>query len=232
MDEKVKEINAEYLQRLVLEDNWRALLITLVIENKLDVWNVDIKKLVYYFTKLLYETSEKGFYIPSNVLLALTILLKLKALTIKIDEGKNEQDEEIVAANEGENNFEIKINEVKRKKPKLPLSMEEIIKYVEKYMEKIRERENKSEKTNVANQDFNYEFNNEDVKKKIDEFYKLIMEKQKTTLFTIANFDKEKIIEYLAYTLFLAHEGKIGFSQKKPFEDIELYIKSKAAVNG
>ena len=89
MDEKLKEINAEYLQRLVLEDNWRAVLITLVIENKLDVWNVDIKKLVYYFTKLLYETSEKGFYIPSNVLLALTILLKLKALTIKIDEAKN-----------------------------------------------------------------------------------------------------------------------------------------------
>ncbi len=226
MDEKLKEINAEYLQRLVLEDNWRAVLITLVIENKLDVWNVDIKKLVYYFTKLLYETSEKGFYIPSNVLLALTILLKLKALTIKIDEAKNEQEEEIVIANEDENNFEIKINEVKRKKPKLPLSMEEIIKYVEKYMEKIRERENKIEKTNVADQDFNYEFNNEDIKKKINDFYNLLVEKQKTTLFHIANFDTEKIIEYLAYTLFLANEGKIDFSQKKPFEDVELYIKN------
>ena len=222
-------ITAEYLQKLVLEDNWRALLITLVLENKLDPWNVDIKQLSHHFANLIYMYHEKGFYIPSNILLALVIILKLKALSIKIKELNSNENNETYEELEviDDKNVDITIREPKRKKPKLPLSINEIIKYVEKYTEKISKEETKKHEKREFTEEWNMEkIYEEDIRKKIDEFYNMMLEKKKATLFSIASFNNEKILEYLIYTLFLASEDKIDFYQHRPFEDVEIFVKS------
>ncbi|MEM4296174.1 MAG: hypothetical protein QXI89_00315 [Candidatus Anstonellales archaeon] len=211
------QFSPEYLEKLLLEDNWRAVLLNLVLKNELDPWNVDIIKLVDYFKKTIENASEKGFYLPSNIILAMAVLLKLKAIRLNIEEEK--QEEQLPS-------IEIKENErfiIRKNRPKLPLSINDIINYIDKMLKKIEEiKEKKDVISNETNTFF--ELNNEDIKKEMDELYRIIKEKKKTTFFSITEKKADAVVKNLGYILFLANEEKVLFEQHEPFSDIEISI--------
>ncbi|MEM4295328.1 MAG: hypothetical protein QXS91_00785, partial [Candidatus Anstonellales archaeon] len=184
------QFSPEYLEKLLLEDNWRAVLLNLVLKNELDPWNVDIIKLVDYFKKTIENASEKGFYLPSNIILAMAVLLKLKAIRLNIEEEK--QEEQLPS-------IEIKENErfiIRKNRPKLPLSINDIINYIDKMLKKIEEiKEKKDVISNETNTFF--ELNNEDIKKEMDELYRIIKEKKKTTFFSITEKKADTVVKNL-----------------------------------
>jgi len=214
------EITPEYLEKLLLDDNWRSAIINLVIKNKLDPWNVDIKMLSYHFKKTIENIAEKGFYLPSNVIVAMAVLLKLKAMKLNIEEEIELKEPDINV------NVENSIA-IKRAKPKLPLSVGDIINYIDRILKKIeREGEKKAfiEESKEYSENF-FELNDEDIKNEIERFYNIIKNKRSVKFFDITNKENESIVKHLSYMLFLANEEKIIFEQEKPFSDIEIMCK-------
>jgi chromatin segregation and condensation protein Rec8/ScpA/Scc1 (kleisin family) len=218
----MEQLTPQYLEKLLIEDNWRAVLINLVIKNELDPWNVDIKKLVEYFKDVIKTATEKGFEMPSNVILALAVLLKLKAMRI------NYKEEEIPDINVNLV-FNDAINEpliIRKAKPKLPLTIQEVISYVEKMIKKIESISLNKNKEQILEEKF-FEIEQEDIRKELEEFYDFLI-KQKKINFLSLNFSNEQdIIRKLSCVLFLAHEDKITFNQEEPYKDIYIEIKNK-----
>jgi segregation and condensation protein A len=82
------------LINIIDQPNWKLLLFDLVKSNDFDIWNLDIINLTDLYLKKIMELKEENLLIPANALLAASILLKIKAYTLKLT--SIEEDEDII----------------------------------------------------------------------------------------------------------------------------------------
>jgi len=73
--------NDQIFNILLNEDEitWQSMIYNLVKNNEIDPWNVDVSKLSYKFIELINKLKEMDFRISGKVLLAATLLLKIKS---------------------------------------------------------------------------------------------------------------------------------------------------------
>jgi segregation and condensation protein A len=72
------------LQNLVSNATWRELLVELVESNQLDPWDIDLAKMVDSYMSILKEMRVLDLHVPANMMLAASILLRMKSETIGI----------------------------------------------------------------------------------------------------------------------------------------------------
>ena len=70
------------LQEFVKNATWRELLVELVDSNQLDPWNIDIVKVVDSYIAVVRKMQVMDLHIPANIVLAASILLRMKRETI------------------------------------------------------------------------------------------------------------------------------------------------------
>ncbi len=72
------------LQEFVKNATWRELLMELVDTNRLDPWDIDIIKVVDSYIDAVKKMRVMDLHIPANIILAASILLRMKSETISI----------------------------------------------------------------------------------------------------------------------------------------------------
>ena len=206
------------LEAMVREENWRAVLVDLIVSNKFDPWNIDVERLADTFTRKLEELSEHGFDVPSNLVLACAIVLKFKSLSLKFQE-----EEELPTI---EDEPVIEDDSVPRLQPRMPITLHEIVKSVEKTLKRINApvRERKAKETFEA---VEIEVEEEDIEKEVQTIYlellQLFKQKRATFFSSLMKEDRE-VAKTLLSLLFLTNEGKVSLNQEELFGDIEVKL--------
>ena len=82
---------------LVNEATWKDLLIELVHKNMLDPWNIDIIDIVDKYVNAVKAMKVLDLRVPANIILAASILLRMKSEMLSINEPEEEEaTEEVV----------------------------------------------------------------------------------------------------------------------------------------
>src|SRR3989338_4800714 len=76
-----EKVGQEQIHALLFENNlsWRSIIYDLINSEQLDPWNIDLAVLSNKYLKKVRELEEANFFISSNVLLAASLLLRLKS---------------------------------------------------------------------------------------------------------------------------------------------------------
>ena len=223
------------IEEFVKNTTWRELLIELVEKHELDPWNIDISAMVDGYIKMVKEMKTLDLRVPANVILAASILLRMKSDGFELFNNET-----------NENEIEDGIQAVLKQRPEVPeliqksriqpyrkITLDELmdalnsaIKYEEKKIEHIREIETPIH-INVG----------EDIDKRIETLYNIIKENADTlgmTTFSILSKNFEsielKLLNLFIPMLFLAQYEKINVVQEEFFG--ELIIKINEDNNG
>src|SRR3989344_1843208 len=76
-----EKINQEQIQALLFEEklSWRSIIYDLINSEQLDPWNIDLSLLSEKYLEKVRLLEEANFFVSSNVLLAASLLLRLKS---------------------------------------------------------------------------------------------------------------------------------------------------------
>src|SRR5208283_699572 len=72
------------LQEFVQNATWRELLVELVSSNRLDPWDIDIEKVVDGYLGAIRKMKVLDLRVPANMVLAASILLRMKSDSLPI----------------------------------------------------------------------------------------------------------------------------------------------------
>lgn len=190
------------IEEIIKEENWRKVLIDLVIKNSLNPWDLDLNVLI---EKLKEKIQSGDLKLTSDLILAYAIILKFKSLLIDLEE-----------------HYEVNYDKVNFKRParKLRVTLKQLIKVIKKYIKKSRNRvitkQNNVEHMPEVTLDTEIFIEPEDFKTKLEEFLNMIDEKK-----LLSELPGNRLMNFY-YILILSNEGKISFNQSKPFDDIEV----------
>ena len=220
MDELVNIIN---------EPNWKLLLFDIVKSNDFDIWNIDIVRLTDLYFKKITELKEDNILIPANALLAASILLKIKAYTLKLT--SIDPEDEILIPKEDDlfsNVLNIE-NPIRNKEGQV--SLDNLIEAIDNIMNKPTKKNLEkiiSQKTEI---DFKVPKITEDINSRIDTLFTSIKSNSDndgcTTfkkLFSneVSNFDI--VNNFFIPLLFLYQDEKINVWQDDFFSEIFIKI--------
>lgn len=124
--EKVEKISQEQLYDILTskETSWQAIIYELIQTEQLDPWDVDIALLAQRYLEKIRELEEANFFVSSKVLLAASLLLRIKSEILlekyirSLDEilfGKKEEKKTVIER------IEIDENELLELFPRTPL---------------------------------------------------------------------------------------------------------------
>ncbi len=96
MDEIQKNVaiaQAFNIESFVKEATWKDILIELVEKNKLDPWDINLVDLVEKYLEVVKQVKVLDLRIPANIILAASILLRLKSEMLDVEEQVPEPEE-------------------------------------------------------------------------------------------------------------------------------------------
>ena len=138
-EEKIKEeiANVEDIENLVSIPTWKEILIDLVKSEKLNPWDMDISVLADKYIEKIKKMRILELRVPANVILAASILLRLKSEMLQIQSEEQEVIEETYV-DQPNTNVGI-LNIIVRSPPKRQITLSDLIKALEEVM-KIEKR--------------------------------------------------------------------------------------------
>ncbi len=223
------------IEEFVKNTTWRELLIELVEKHELDPWNINISAMVDGYIGIIKEMKTLDLRVPANVILAASILLRMKSDGFELFDNETNNDE-----------IDSGMQSILKQRPEVPelvqknriqpyrkITLDELmdalssaIKYEEKKIERIREIETPIH-IDVG----------EDIDKRIETLYTIIKENADPlgmTTFSILSKNFEsielKLLNLFIPMLFLAQYEKINVIQEEFFG--ELIIKINEDING
>ncbi|HIH49851.1 MAG: ScpA family protein [Candidatus Micrarchaeaceae archaeon] len=214
------------LQEFVKNATWRELLVELVDSNQLDPWNIDIVKVVDSYIAVVRKMQVMDLHIPANIVLAASILLRMKSETINIFPV-----EEAAYAEEGPELQEGRIlPEVPplisklRLQPKRKITLEELMNALGDAI-KINEKRERVVIERAA--PLNFVVEKDDIDEKMNRAYKLVKanaDREGMTTFghLAKGFDSIEniLLGLFVPLLFLAHNRQLTLMQDEFFKEI------------
>jgi segregation and condensation protein A len=214
------------LEALVAETNWKEMLIDLVETEKLDPWSIDIAFVADKFVERVRTLQMLDLHVAANVVLASSILLRMKAETLLFEGGE-------------EPNGEVETTRVIPQIPSLTLklrlppprrvTLQELIRAIEEIM-KIQQRVKKPlQQLQQIPIQINLNEKEIDIDKLMEETYKSVREKVDSYgLVTFSQLVKNKGVEEIIRTfvplLFLMKNGKVLLFQEEFFGEIFIKV--------
>ena len=222
------------LQEFVSNATWRELLVELINENRLDPWDIDIIKVVDSYVAAVRKMQVMDLHIPANIILAASILLRMKSETINILQIEEPElpEEEVAAARV--------IPEVPNLVPRLRLQPKRKITLTE-LMDALGDALKINEKREIIvrqrAEPLNFTIEKDDIDEKIASTHRLVKEKvDKEGLTTFLQLSKcfnsieNILLNLFVPLLFLAHKGDILLMQDQIFN--EIFVKLNDDNNG
>ena len=222
------------------EIGWQEIIYDLINTEQLDPWNIDIIILSDKYLDKIKEIEEADFFVSSKVLLAASLLLRIKSEILlnryikSIDDILFGKKESIKVQLE-----RIELNEdIPELIPRSPMprfrkvSLKELMESLNKAIltENRRIKKEIVSKNTLRESSFSLPKRKFSIKDKIKEIYRDLTDwfkEKKEDKITFENFAKnkeEKIISFLPL-LYLEDQKKIWLDQKNPFEDINIWLR-------
>ncbi len=222
------------------EIGWQEIIYDLINTEQLDPWDIDIIILAEKYLNKIKEIEEADFFVSSKVLLAASLLLRIKSEILlnryikSIDEilfGKKEFTNKKMERMELDDEIPelIPISPMPRfKKVTLKELMESLNKAI--ITENRRIKKEIISKNTFRESSFSLPKRKFSIKDKISEIYRNLTDwfkqknQNKVTFNEFVNNNKEeKIVSFLPL-LYLDDQKKIWLEQKKPFDEIDIWL--------
>ena len=222
------------------EITWQDILYDLVKSERMDPWDIDISILTNKYLGIVRKLKETNFFISGKVILASSILLKIKStklLTENIsifDNLLNPEEEEEIEQLEDEPllpqpKLTIKTPITRKRK----VSIQDLVNALEKALEVDKRRKVRRERYESIPEEIEVPVRKVDIGKKIKDIYVKIVsffETKKTDItFTqlIPSTSKRDKVFTFVPLLHLENQNKISMYQAKPFDEIQIKLKEK-----
>ncbi len=213
------------IEDFVKNATWRELLVELVDKNKLDPWNIDIIKVVDGYVTFVKKMKVLDLHIPANIILAASILLRMKSDTLKVFEIEEPEPvvDDIATGPRIFPDIPALVPRM-RLQPSKRVTLMELMSALDEAMKIKEKREILVEQAHVTMPFF---INKEDIDEKIENIYQMLSSHvDKTGLTTFAymanKFTHEEsiLLDLFIPLLFLAHNERITIMQEKFFDEI------------
>ena len=222
------------------EIGWQEIIYDLINTEQLDPWNIDITILSDKYLNKIKEMEEADFFVSSKVLLAASLLLRIKSEILlnryikSIDEILFGKKESIKVQLE-----RIELNEdIPELIPRSPMprfrkvSLKELMESLNKAIitENRRIKKEIVTKNTLRESSFSLPKRKFSIKDKIKEIYRNLTDwfsekkEDKITFNDFAKNKEEKIISFLPL-LYLEDQKKLWLDQKNPFDDINIWLR-------
>jgi segregation and condensation protein A len=242
MDEKEEKINQSQFFDLITgqELSWQAIIYDLIRTEQLDPWDIDIKILTEKYLEIIEKLEEANFFISSKVLLACSLLLRLKS-EILINSYIKSFDDELYGKEDKKyalERIEIDESEIPFLVPRTPLPrykkvtlkdlMASLNKAIETENRRIK-REIKSKQAEKSALVVLPKKNRIPLKNRVKELFQKIRdylshaEEVKMSYADLAPSKEEKLLAFLP-VLHLSHQEKIWLQQEEHFGDIYITL--------
>jgi segregation and condensation protein A len=222
------------------EIGWQEIIYDLINTEQLDPWNINIIILSDKYLEKIKEIEEADFFVSSKVLLAASLLLRIKSEILlnryikSIDEILFGKKESIKTQLE-----KIELNEeIPELIPRSPMprfrkvSLKELMESLNKAIATENRRIKKEivTKNTLRESSFSLPKRKFSIKDKIKEIYDNLTgwfkekKEDKITFNEFAKNKEEKIISFLPL-LYLEDQKKLWLDQKNPFEEINIWVR-------
>ncbi len=78
--------NADGIQEFVKNATWRDILLHLVENNKLNIWDIDVGRIIHSYLDFIKKLKLLDLYVPANIIFAAAIMVRLKSGTISFEQ--------------------------------------------------------------------------------------------------------------------------------------------------
>jgi chromatin segregation and condensation protein Rec8/ScpA/Scc1 (kleisin family) len=212
------------LQEFVKNATWRELLVELVDSNQLDPWNIDIIKVVDSYIEAVKKMRVMDLHIPVNIILAASILLRMKSETISILQVEEVPLPEEIAQ-EGRVAPEVpNLIPRLRLQPKRKITLGELM---DALGDAIKVNERREMIVRQRSEPVNLQIEKEDIDEKIAHTLKLVKENSdREGMTTFGQLSKSFnsidaiLLSLFVPLLFLAHKGQVLLMQEEFFNEI------------
>lgn len=246
-EEKVN-VKQEQIQDLLFnrELGWQEIIYDLINTEQLDPWDIDIIILTDKYLEKIREFEETDFFVSSKVLLAASLLLRIKSEILlsqyirSIDEilfGKKEQIKIPLERIELDENIPDLISRSplpRLKKVTLKELMESLNKAI--ITENRRIKKEITNKNSLRDSSFSLPKRKFSIKDKITEIYRNLNDlfkertEKKVPYSEFIKEREEKIISFLPL-LYLEDQKKIWLDQKIPFDEVHIWLREEFLKN-
>ncbi len=225
----------ELIELMVSQPSWEDVLVRIVIEEKMDPWDIDICRLADIFVEYVDRMKILDLRVPARFILIAAILLRMKSDFLK------EKDKKKMLIPEGEK--EVKVQDIQALAQVPPLeppaeripvrnvTLEELIYALKKAFEIQERRKVRRVRREQVLKDF-VEVEEEDITDRIKILLNTIrniieeLEKEEVEFSKIVGeWKREKIVKTLIPILHLSQEGKISYEQPELFQEIYIRLR-------
>jgi segregation and condensation protein A len=221
-------VSHEYLVDLIDQPAWKTILLTIVRQEKMDPWNIDLILLADKYLDKINSLEKANLRVPANAMLASAILLKTKSKTLHITtleelekaEAKKELTPEERAL------LAVGIPELRgtRSMREGKVTLDELVKNIESMLSKSRNKNSFAKQLQEIQ--FVIPFSGMDIEKKMEEVMQLVQRRadsQGMVLFSQlmnGNRTPNEVINVFIPILFLANKGQLSIWQEEFWEEI------------
>jgi segregation and condensation protein A len=218
------------LQEFVKNATWRELLTELIATNKIDPWDIDLIKVVDSYIDAVKKMRVMDLHIPANIILAASILLRMKSDTINIL-----QIEETLEAEEPVQPGRVPPDVPNlvprlRLQPKRKITLNELM---DALGDAIKVNERRESIVRQRAEPVNIIIEKDDIDEKMSNAYNLVkqnVDREGMTTFAqlSASFSsiESKLLALFVPLLFLAHNGELILMQDEFFNEIFVKLNS------
>ncbi len=228
-------VDHAYLVDLIDQPAWKTILLTIVKQEKMDPWNIDIILLADKYLEKIGALEHANLRVPANAMLASAILLKTKSKTLRITtledlekaEAKKEltpEERALLAAGIPELRGTRSMREGK-------VTLDELVKSIETMLSKSRGKNSFARQFKEV--EFVLPFAGMDIEKRMDEVMQLVQQRadsQGMVLFSQlmnGNRAPNEVINVFIPILFLANKGQLSIWQEEFWQEIFISLKKK-----
>jgi len=209
------------ITEFVQQPTWKEILLDLIHSNNMNPWDINLSEITEKYIQKIKTMKQMDLRIPANVILASSILLKFKTLSLTIKEQPPETEE--TQTTQIKEEIPNLIYKPAAQRPKR-VTLDELVKAVEQVLnEQPKPKQQPQPKTlNITIQTENV---NTIIKKIYDKMLAL-KNNQNLLLFSQLkeNSQKENYIKNLLPLTHLIQNRKINAWQEKPFEEIIIQL--------
>ncbi|MFH2106435.1 MAG: segregation/condensation protein A [Candidatus Micrarchaeota archaeon] len=220
------------LEKMVEKPTWKVVLLELIASKELDPWNIDLVVVSDSFIKKIKEMKSLDFFLPANLILAASILLRYKSEHIRFQDDVlpvEAMGEPLDYDSESSSIPELMLSS--RIPPRRQITMEELMLEIEKAMKYDTTERVVHHKGGII--DFvDLNINKFDIEKKMEEILESVKENVDSEGFALFSkmVDGKKNLEVIYSLLSLLHltqKEKIDLIQDELFGEILVRLKGE-----
>ena len=210
---------------LIDQPAWKTILIQLVKKEHMDPWDIDVVDLAEKYLTKIHALEKADLRVPANAILAASILLRLKAKTIKLSSLEEwEEDEEEKARKIAEQQLLFSDDNIPdlhggRMTREGAVSLDELVLGIQDILEKTKQKAAKKRALGFEIPEFNIPLGEKDIESRTEDILARVKDRSDSTgVVRFSQLLNEKhsleMVQVFVPLLFLANKGELAMWQE------------------